>query len=283
MTRAAAALHLTQSAVSGAIHALESRHDVKLFHRVGRRIELTDEGREFVLEAKAIMSQVRSAEARLHDLSGVRRGSLAVFASQTIAAHWLPRHLVRFHEEFPQIQLCLEVGNTAQCAQAVLAGAASLGFVEGTIEENSLSVKIVAWDRLVLVVGRDHPWTRSTPRFPEDIHNTEWALREPGSGTRSSFEDAVSAMGVMPAGLHVAMELPSTTAICTAVEAGRLATAVSELVAKAGVESGRLVVVPFDLPPRAFSLIRHRERHHSRAAEAFCDTLTADLEEDHRR
>lgn len=269
VTRAAEALNLTQSTVSGAINALESRHDVKLFHRVGRRIELTEAGRTLAEEAKAIVARVRAAEAAMADLSGIRRGTLTVFASQTIASYWLPQRLVRFYEQFPQIDLRLEVGNTAQCTQAVLAGTADLGFIEGTIDEPAVSVERIADDRLVVVVGAGHPWSSEPPILPRDLDKTEWVLREPGSGTRSSFEEAIVGLGIRLDSLHVAIELPSNEAICAAVEAGQLATAVSATVAQAGIGAGRLSVVPLELPSRAFCLIRHRERHRTRASDAF--------------
>ena len=173
VTRAAEALHLTQSAVSGAIHALEERHGVRLFHRVGRGIQLTEEGRVFLDEAKAIVALVRNAENTLADLSGVKRGALTIFASQTTASYWLPQHLVAFQGSYPGIDLRLEVGNTAQCAKAVLAGTADLGFIEGTVVEPSLQTETVARDRLVVVVGRGHPWAKSPPADPRELPNTE--------------------------------------------------------------------------------------------------------------
>jgi DNA-binding transcriptional LysR family regulator len=269
VTRAAEALNLTQSTVSGAINALENRHDIKLFHRIGRRIELTEAGKILAEEARAIVARVNAAEAAMADLSGTRRGTLTVFASQTIASYWLPQRLVRFYERFPQIELRLEVGNTAQCTQAVLAGDADLGFIEGTISEPTVSVERIASDRLVVIVSHDHPWISRPPVLPRDLDSTEWVLREPGSGTRSSFEQVLNGLGLNPDSLRVAIELPSNEAICAAVEAGHLATAVSETVAQAGVNAGRLRIMPLELPSREFSLIRHRERHRTRASDAF--------------
>ena len=101
MTRAAEAVHITQSAVSGAIAALEAAHDVHLFHRVGRRIELTDAGRMFLGEARGILARVESARAALSDWAGLRRGRLVIAASQTIAAYWLPERLARFRGATP--------------------------------------------------------------------------------------------------------------------------------------------------------------------------------------
>jgi DNA-binding transcriptional LysR family regulator len=71
MTQAAQALNLTQSAASAAVHALETRLDTPLFDRVGRRLELTDAGRVFLPEAKAILAKVLTAEQALADLHGL--------------------------------------------------------------------------------------------------------------------------------------------------------------------------------------------------------------------
>jgi len=273
VTRAAEALNLTQSAVSGAINALESRHGVKLFHRVGRRIELTEAGRVLIDQARTILMNVRAAETAMADLSDIRRGTLTVFASQTIASYWLPRRLVEFNSRYPQIDLKLEVGNTAQCTQAIIAGSADLGLIEGGIDEPSVSIELVATDRLAIVVGAQHPWARTLPTLPRDLCETGWILREPGSGTRSSFERALQDMQIEPNALRVAIELPSNEAVCAAVEASQFATTVSETVAAPGIGAGRLVPVPFELPCRAFSLIRHRERHRTRASEAFREMI----------
>lgn len=273
VTRAAEFLNLTQSAVSATIASLEDRHGLKLFHRVGRGIELTDEGRVFADEARKVLASVRAAETTLAELCGAPRGVLSVFASQTIASYWLPKHLMRFRQLYPQIDLRLDAGNTAQCVRAVNAGIADLGFIEGSIDDPGVTIRLVAHDRLVLVVGRDHPWANRTPREPQELADLHWVLRERGSGTRSSFEEAMKSFGVQPAMLKVALEMPSNEGTCTAAAAGEFATVVSENVAQAGVDAGRLVVVPFELPARAFSIIQQRERHQSRASKAFCEII----------
>ena len=93
-------------------------------------------------------------------------------------------------------------------------------------------------------------------------------MREPGSGTRAAFESALRANGSEPAALNVAIELPSNEAVLLAVECGIFATVVSELVAARHVDARRLVPVGFDLPPRSFSIIRHKERYRTKASLA---------------
>jgi DNA-binding transcriptional LysR family regulator len=101
-----------------------------------------------------------------------------------------------------------------------------------------------------------------------DLIKGDWVLREPGSGTRSAFEDALAHLGVNPAALHVQLELPSNEAVRAAVEAGLGATALSASVAAPSIEAGLLNQAAFQLPARHFHLLHHRERYRSRAADA---------------
>lgn len=131
LTRAAQAIRLTPSAVSASIKNLEAFYGVELFHRVGRRIELTQTGRVFLNEARATLARVRAAELMLSELGGLQRGQLNLYASQTIASYWLPPVMMRFHQAYPGIDLSLTIGNTRTVADAVIAGEAELGLVEG--------------------------------------------------------------------------------------------------------------------------------------------------------
>ncbi|MGT2478162.1 LysR family transcriptional regulator [Methylobacterium oryzae CBMB20] len=277
VTRAAEALNLVQSAVSTAIANIEGRHAAKLFHRVGRGIELTEAGRVFLVEARAVLARAEAAELVLADLSGMRRGTLALFASQTIASDWLPRHLVAFRRAYPEIAIRLAVGNTTDAADAVRAGQAELGFVEGALDDPTLASTTIAQDKLVLVVAPNHPFAGATALAPEDLAGADWVLREAGSGTRSAFEAALTEAGLALGQLRVTLELPSNEAVRAAVEAGGGAAVLSETVAAAALRTGTLVRAAFALPSRPFRVLRHKERYRSRAADALLDLIaTAD-------
>ena len=275
LTQAAGALALTPSAVSASIKALEERHGTALFHRVGRRIALSDAGRIFLVEARRTLASARAAETTLAELGDLRRGALSIHASQTIASYWLPPLLVRFTRAWPAIDLALEVGNTDSVAQAVLLGAADLGFVEGAIDAAGLAAHTVAEDRMVIVVAPGHPWAKKRALSARDLAQGQWILREPGSGTRSAFEAALAGAGIAPDGLQVVLGLPSNEAVRGAVLAGPYAAAMSELVVAPYLEAGLLARARFTLPVRAFSMLRHPERHRSRAAAAFEDLVRA--------
>jgi DNA-binding transcriptional LysR family regulator len=273
MTRAAEALGITQSAASAAIAALEARHAIKLFDRVGRGIELSDSGRAFLPEAKGVLARAQEAMQALDDLAGLKRGTVTIHASQTIATYWLPKRIVRFREAHPQIEVKLAIGNTAQVAKAVRDGEVELGFIEGAVNEPTLERRRVDVDRLVIVAAPDHPWASGAPVAETDLWRGPWVLRETGSGTRSEFEHALAEFGTPSDVLNVALELPTNETVIGAVSAGGLVTAISELVVAPLLGSGALKRVAFDLPERTLALLRHRERHRSRAAEAFVAML----------
>ncbi|HTJ58078.1 MAG TPA: LysR family transcriptional regulator [Devosiaceae bacterium] len=267
LTRAAEALNLSPSAVSAAIRALEERYGAKLFDRVGRGIALTETGRLFLPEAKAALAAAGAAELALSESTALKRGALRLGASQTVGTYWLPEALMRFHAAYPGIALSLELGNTETVARAVLDGAAELGFIEGEIDAPALMSRVVATDRLVIVVAPGHPWVARAPDVAA-LAGGRWILREPGSGTRSAFEAGLRVLGIEPTGLDIVMTLPSNEAILTALRGGRFAGAMSERAAEAAIAAGQLRAIDVDLPPRAFRMLWHKDRYRTRAARA---------------
>jgi DNA-binding transcriptional LysR family regulator len=272
MTRAAEALGLTQSAASAAVAALEARHGVRLFDRVGRGLALTEAGRVFVPEARAVLLRARAAEQALIDLAGLRRGALAVAASQTISSYWLPGLIAAFAEAHPGLELRVGSGNTAEVARLVVEGDAELGFVEGVTDDPALMRRPVGGDRIAIYAAPGHPLF-DAPIGAAELAAARWVLREPGSGTRSHFEQAIAAHGLPAKTLTIALELPSNEAVLSAAADGRLVAAASELAAGPFLAMGRLARLPLDLEARRFDLLVHKERRLSAAGRAFVDAL----------
>jgi DNA-binding transcriptional LysR family regulator len=268
VTQAAQALHLTQSAVSAAVAAIESRYGVTLFDRVGRGIRLTETGRRFLSEARAVLARASEAETVLFDLSALKIGSLALSASQTVGNYWLPPLLQRFRAGNAGIALSLTLGNTESVREAVHEGRIDLGFIEGPIDDPLLSVTAIADDEMVMVAK---PGLLAARRrlTAADLGRIAWVLREHGSATRVILEDALSKAGVPLAALEIALELPSNEAVRAAVEAGAGATILSRHAVDGSLRSGVLERLPFVLPKRHFYVLRHKQRYVSAAAEAF--------------
>ncbi len=268
VTRAASELNLTQSATSAAIAALETRYAIKLFDRIGRGIVLTQTGRDFLNEAREVVGRAKTAAQVLDDLAGLKRGSLSLAASQTVANYWLPPRVDAFRKAYPAIDLRVSIANTEQVAQAVNRGTADLGFVEGDVHDPSLAIRRMEGDSLAVVVGTSHPWTGKMRITPKLLTETCWILREPGSGTRSMFEAALKKFDVKLSDLDIRLELPSNEAVRVAVESGDCATAISDLVVVQSLAAGTLHRVKIDLPKRSFFALRHKERYASQAEKA---------------
>ncbi len=275
MTRAAGVLNLTQSATSAAIAALEDRYAIKLFDRIGRSIRLTDAGRQFVIEARAVLARAAAAEAVLTDLTGLARGSLSLAASQTVGNYWLPPLIHRFHQRYPGINVTLKIGNTEQVTAWVHSGLADLGFIEGDIEDSGLSISNVANDELVLVVAATHPWAAMKKPTAADLKEGKWVVREPGSGTRHVLETVLSGLGIARNEISIALELPSNESVRAAVVAGAGATIISRIVVANLLTSGALVELKIPMPSRRFFLLRHKE-HHVTQAERELEKLIAE-------
>jgi DNA-binding transcriptional LysR family regulator len=275
ITRAAAALNLTQAAVSASIAALEAQHDVKLFDRVGRNIALTEIGRLFLTESRAVLARAGAAETALRDYAGLKHGRLVVHASQTIASYYLPRLVVEFHRLHPGFTIELAIGNTAQVAKAVAEGTAELGFVEGPLDSPILHVEPVTAERMTVVVAHHHPWARGGELTNSDLCRQSWVFREEGSGTREAFLAALQERGVPLDTLKIILTLPSNEAVREAVAEGAGAACLSPLVCRRSLAAGALKRANIMLPPRPFQAVHHRERYVPKAATAFLELARA--------
>ena len=273
VTRAAEALRMSQSAASVAIAALEDLYQVPLFNRVGRGIQLTEAGRIFLREARAVLDRAATARAVLQDLAGSPAGPIALAASQTIATYWLPRRLAAFHATNPRVRLDVVIRNTHEVEAAVAAGEVSIGLVEGPTKHPALIRTPLGHDQMVLVVAADQRARPARRSGKVDIARLRWVIREPGSGTRQGFEDLLAREGLSLDDLNVFLVLPGNEAVREAVEAGAGATIISRHVVASAIAAGKLAEIPIDLPQREYALVRHRDHHVTVAQQALIAQL----------
>jgi DNA-binding transcriptional LysR family regulator len=267
VTHAAEALGMSQSAASAAIATLEASYQIKLFDRVGRGIQLTESGRRFLREARAVVDRASAAQGVLEDLAGGLTGTVLIAASQTIASYWLPRRLTAFHAANPGILISVVIRNTREVESAVVEGGAHLGLVEGPTQHAALTRLQVDTDRPVLVVAAGAPPLPRNARHEIDLRAIPWIIREEGSGTRRVLEDLAAREGLSLDDLDIFMVLPGNEAIREAVEAGAGATIISEHVVASAIAGGTLRANAIDLPPRDFVILQHRDRHASTAQQ----------------
>ncbi|GAB2702403.1 selenium metabolism-associated LysR family transcriptional regulator [Paenibacillus thermoaerophilus] len=243
---AAQSLHMTQPAVTMQIQSLEDYFGVKLFQRSTKRIEITEAGRTLLPYARRGMRLIQEAEAAMAAYSRMLAGSLQLGASLTIGEYILPRLLGRFNRDHPDITIRLKVMNTAQIVGDILNHHLNFGLVEAPIEHPDITAEAVMSDELKLIVPADHSLARAERVTPEDLFRHPIILREPGSGTRRVMEEELARKGFKASDLHIAMELGSTGAIKSAVEAGLGISLLSESAVKHEKTLGLIAVRSID-------------------------------------
>ena len=218
--KAAEELYLTQPAVSLQIKALEEDIGVQLFDRTGARIALTQAGKVLLGYSRRANALFVQAEHEIAALSGDHAGQLALGASSTIAQYVLPRLLGEFSREHPRVHPTMISGNTEHIVEAVEEQKIALGLIEGPARSRDVKAEPFLEDELVLIVSAAHEWAELKSIPCSEIAAAPLLMRERGSGTRRVVEMALARQGVKANSLHIVMELDSTEAIKSAVEAG---------------------------------------------------------------
>ncbi|MGC1424844.1 MAG: selenium metabolism-associated LysR family transcriptional regulator [Terracidiphilus sp.] len=218
--KAAEELFLTQPAVSLQIKALEEDLGVQLFDRTGSRVALTSAGKTLLGYAEQAHALLQRAEHEIAAIGGELAGQLSLGASTTIAQYVLPRMLGDFLAEHPRVQPTLISGNTERIVDAVVQHEIALGFIEGPSRSRDVKAEPFLTDELVLIVPAAHEWAERASIAASELRTVPLLMREHGSGTRHVVEMALAKQHVKVASLKVAMELDSTGAIKSAVEAG---------------------------------------------------------------
>jgi DNA-binding transcriptional LysR family regulator len=262
----AAADHVarSQSAASAALADLEASLGVQLFDRVGRRLELNENGRALLPKAASLLDQAAELE---HLFSGEHAAALRIAASLTVGEYLLPEVLARWKHEHAASPVRLMIGNTSEVIAAVAAFEVDVGFIEGPQKHPDLIVRPWRSDELIVVAAPGHPLARRTASR-QDLRDAVWALREPGSGTREAVDRwLVERVGA----LRVDFELGSPEAIKRLVGAGAALGCVPREVAAHELAQGMLAEVTTRLPraTRRLSMVLHRDKHLGRGTEDF--------------
>lgn len=213
-------LYLSQPAVTLQIKALEEELGVAVFHRGARGVTLSAAGELLLHYAQRLSELAEEAERAVAETRGELSGDLILGASTTIAQYVLPVHLASFARRFPAIRLQMFSQNTDRICEGVANREYMLGFIEGPARRTDLKLQTWLEDELLLVVPRSHEWAEFGSVSPDKIASEPLVMRERGSGSRHVVEAGLQRAGVRLADLRILMELDSTEAILSCVEAG---------------------------------------------------------------
>ena len=215
VSRAAQTLALSQSAASSSLSELERQSGCQLFDRAGKRLTLNSLGQQLLPQAVALLDQAKAVEDLLNGKSGF--GSLAVGATLTVGNYLATLLIGAFMQRHPECRVSLHVQNTAHIVQQVAQYEIDLGLIEGECQHADIEVQPWVEDQLVVFCAPGHPLANRGQASLQELTREAWILREQGSGTRLTFDQA---MRHHPQPLNIRLELEHTEAIKRAVESG---------------------------------------------------------------
>ena len=265
---AAQELAMSQSAASTSLKELEHRFGLRLFDRIGKRLQLNDQGNTLRSKAAALIAGATELENSLLDASDI--GELKVGATLTIGNYLAIGIMAAFMKEHPTAKVNLNVQNTASIAAKVRNFELDIGLIEGELQEADLDVSYWREDELALFCAPDHPLATRNEIQDEDLLSADWIIREKGSGTRQAFDRAMT--GIL-SNLKLRLDLQHTEGIKRAVEAGLGIGCLSKITLAEAFKRGSLV--PLACPhrnwTRQFYFILRRQKFLSHGVRSWME------------
>ena len=216
-TAAATHLHLTQSAVSQQIKALEDECNVTLFDRSGRLVRLTNAGQVFLSHVERILAQVENARVEMAEMAGGARGRCRLASLPTIAAYLLPRALATFQRRYPGVEVQLMEAVQLQLLEWVQQGTVDFSIVALPVQDPHLQSASLLHNDFVLVVPKDHRFAARHIVKLAELVTERFILFPRGAGGREQFMEACRQVGFEP---QIAFEIEDRETILGLVAAG---------------------------------------------------------------
>lgn len=265
---AARQIGLTQPAVSLQIQALEEDVGSQLVVRDARTCELTAAGLALIDFAQEVFERLRQTRVLLSQLTGDISGLVRLGASNIPGEYILPPLMANFLQLHPQVKFELEIGDSEQIYNWLESKRIDFGIVGQRQEGMKYDYTHLADDELLLTVPTGHPWAGQEVK-PAQLADYPFVNREPGSGTRASYEKALRQLGVGPDSLWTVFNGGSTTSVLTAVLAGMGYAFCSKWALKNGLALGQLATarVAGLTMQRGFYVVTNPNRFRTLAAE----------------
>ena len=273
-TRAAEALHISQSALSQRVRQLEDELGQRLFDRSGKVVQLTDAGVLYLRFARQMQADLQATERAVLDVADLSRGALRLGFTPTFTEYLVEPVISRFHRDHPGIAITLSEMALEQVEAALLADEIDLAFGFVDVRSSDIDVEPLFTERLELVVGPGHPLAGAqTSIGPRQLADIPLVLLTRRYATRFYADEYFQAQAISP---RIAIEVNSISAVLKMSQRGELATILPDMIR---FEYSGLEYLPLEppFPVRTAALLRRRGAHRSAASMAFVAQLQAQL------
>jgi DNA-binding transcriptional LysR family regulator len=259
-TRAADALGLSQPAISHQLKALSTAVGIPVLEVIGRRVQLTQAGQLLYDHAQRILAEFEAAGSSLDELRGLKRGSIRLAGDTTVGIYVLPDLLGAFRREYPAVEMRLGVDNRQGLYDRLVAN--EFDFVVSGRPWDDSSVPLVVRpflaNELIAIASPRHRLAGRSRVTLAQLAAEPFIVREPGSGTRDTADQALRAAGLS---IRPVMELASNGAIKRAVSQDLGVSILSRYATGLEIQIGHLV----ELAVQGFPLRRQWHLVHVRA------------------
>ncbi|MDQ0202908.1 LysR family transcriptional regulator [Pectinatus haikarae] len=258
MTKAAARLHMTQPSVSLAIHEMEIYYKTVLFERLGRRLFITEAGKQLLIYVRHIVNLNKQIETTMQ-CYGVQC-SLRVGASMTIGEAVLINLLEEMRKKNKNAEILSEIHNTKELENMLLKDELDIAMVEGRIRSEYLIVQPFMADELVFITAAHNSILEKKEISLEDAAELNFFVRESGSGTRELFEQMMQSHNKK---IKIAGVYNNAEAIKKAVIADLGVSVISRRIIGPELEQGKLKVFSVSdvILKRSFNIVYHKNKY----------------------
>lgn len=267
-TKAAGHLNMTQPAVSLAIKELEQYYGIVLFDRIGRRLQITPAGENFLQYAQRIAAQFDDMEREMRNWDSA--GILRVGASLTIGSQFLPHYVKTFSQRQPGTQVQVVVSSSDTLERALMSNKLDFALIEGISHNPAMHMEEYMEDQLSIIASPQSGFHQDQVLPLDQFCRQPFLLREPGSGTREVFDRAAEAVGSY---IRPIWESSSNTALIHAVVNGLGLAVLPQRMIQGALERGLVVSIGaegIDLR-RSFYIIHHKDKYLTPTVRAFLD------------
>ena len=277
-TKAAESLYLSQPSLSKQIKTLEKNLGIILINRENNNISLTESGKIFLQYSERILALCEESCRVLIDLKNGERGNLTVGASQTIGTYLMPRVLALFAQNYPQINLKVQVNSTRIIAKGITNRDIDIAIVGGEIPEElrkSLCVEHFVEDEFSLIIPKSHPFATKKTISKEDLYHLNFITLNTNSTTRKFIDNILAQNEIQTKQLKIIMQLNSIEGIKTAVSLGLGAAFVSSSAIEKETKLNTIEILKIDniRITRTLSILSNPECYKSKAFEFFYTEL----------
>lgn len=270
-TRAAAALHVSQPALSQQVKQLEESLGAQLFDRSGRATRLTDAGEVYLRYAKRAEQELLEARRAIHDVGDLSRGALRVAVTPTFTTYLIGPLVEAFHARYPNITLNLREIAQERMEELLQADELDVGIAFDEVHNQDIDSRPLLVETLALVVGRAHPLATARSIGPQALNDESLILLSAEFATREQIERYCRQHGIRP---QVRMEANAIGAVIEVVRRTTLSTLLPANLAQAHDDLTAIALDPLRLQ-RTAVLMQRRGAYQSAAARAFIEVATS--------